>query len=109
MAISKTIVEKLNNGGEEYIVKYIPLERSKEYFAVRNADGTFDIPTHDEYIKGVPYIGTFDNYREMDTYADKHVHEYPKGYVCHVDHNAPNAFVYQSAKCDWYIRLEEEA
>lgn len=77
-----------------------------EYLATRDENGKFHVNTHDGCYKNVPFVGNFKNYREMDTYFDRYVH-LGVPIVCHVSHNAPNAYVLMLPNGSHYIRIEE--
>lgn len=67
------------------------------YQATRNSDGSFNIPnTPLGDFKNIPYIGEYENYREMDKDAAEFMRkEYAAtGYVCRVEHNKENEFVF---------------
>lgn len=66
------------------------------YQAVRNPNGTFDIPNSPlGDFKNIPYIGEYENYREMDSDAEFQRKIYAEtGYVCRVEHNKENEFVF---------------
>ena len=66
------------------------------YCAIKNADGTFDITnTPEGDFKNIPYIGVYDNYREMDAGAAWMRKIYAEtGFVCRVSHNKENEFVF---------------
>lgn len=65
------------------------------YKAVRNPDGTFNIPTPEGDFGNVPYIGEYRDYREMDAVANFDRKIYAEtGYVCRVEHNEENEFVF---------------
>lgn len=53
------------------------------YKATRNPDGTFNVPnTPKGELKNVPYIGTYDDYREMAVDYDRIKEKYSEtGYV----------------------------
>lgn len=69
----------------------------KNYPAVMSTDEkSFDIPnTPYGSFKNIPYIGEFNDYAEMDKFADEMRDTYAKtGYVCRVEHNKSNEFVF---------------
>jgi len=80
-----------------------------EYLATRNSDGTFTVATRDAFYENVPSMGEFDNYREMDEFADFlfSVRGETQPYVCHVNHNDNNAYVLMAPKKSYYIRIED--
>lgn len=101
--------EKIVKESVEYIVKYIQMEDLTEYLASKNPDGTFDVPSHKGYAKSAPYVGTFASYKEMNSYKEKNIADYPNGYVCKVSHNATDAYVFQNKEYTLYIRVGEES
>lgn len=88
-----------------------------EYFATTNPDGTFNIDTHEAAMcnipvyRNIPYAGEFENYREMDEYADwlENTHQDGEGFVCHVAHNAEHDYVFFTPGCgrSYYISTQE--
>lgn len=66
------------------------------YKAVKNADGTFNIlDTSEGSFENVPYIGLYDNYREMDAEAELMRKIYAEtGYVCRASHDKENEYVF---------------
>jgi len=85
----------------KYDTQYGP-DTGIEYLAVREPDGTFSVATFDGDFKKVPYVGEYDNYREMDSMA-QHL---TKPFVCRVAHNDDDAYVLFTNTGDYYIRVE---
>ena len=98
-------VSRNHNGTEVKYYKYDTQhgpDTGIEYLAVREPDGSFTVATHDGDFKKVPYVGEYDNYRDMD--AEAQYLEAP--YVCHVAHNSENAYVLMVEGGSYYIRVE---
>lgn len=79
--------------------------RAIEYMASRGVDGNFSVNTHNGVFNDVRYVGEFENYREVDRFADEIHLDIPV--VCHVAHNAPTEYVLLIEKESYYIRVVE--
>jgi len=71
--------------------------------ATINNDNSFNVNGYDA---SFPYVGEYDNYREMDAAAEHMLNQYPNGYVCHVAHNKSNEYVLMQRIGSRYIIVE---
>ena len=67
----------------------------------------FDVVTFDTEYRDIPLIWNYKTYMEMARDAQIMLLSYPNGYVCHVAHSAPNAYVLIHGDKEIYIRTEE--
>lgn len=53
-----------------------------EYKAIKNSDGTFDVPIHEGFYKNIPYTCEYSSYRMMRKDMRRMRRFCPYGYVC---------------------------
>lgn len=77
-----------------------------EYPAKRDANNRFQIVTHNEKYKDVPFIGDFEDFTEVEEFAEWMKYKKIKVYVCHIMDYDENSYILcdLSKEISYYIR-----
>ena len=96
----KDIMDRLNATGVWKVIEAIHADNMIDHTARFQEDHTVFVTAYND---AFPYVGAYDNYREMDAAASSMLSSYPKGYVCRVS----SSYVLILPEGSVYIEIDE--